>query len=156
MRNWKVLSDEIKLFQQAVSVYLDSHPPLFLKASQEHHNFVFEYLICCIDNTAIADDEKEKTLRGFLRMRWNAIRLSSVDYTFHPDFPANRACWSVAKFLVKEDECIAQVLMPTIKKIIGIELTGEDRVAMQYALSDYVSNDQFLLTTTSLLRPRKR
>lgn len=118
MRDWKRIEAELLKFHGQTIVW-HSDTPAEVKREWCAHAIKVIADLSAIINLSVADVEKEKRLRDYLALRWQLIKGTSVDYTFHPQFPMNRACLRVAEFLVKADEALCQVLMPTISHVIG-------------------------------------
>lgn len=118
MNDWKLLADVVSAFAMEEVSFSES----ILVGERErwtlHNAEVFEILSQIIA-LPLLDNVKEERLRLYLMMRWFFIKLTPVDYTFYPNFPANNACLRVALALQKQDESIFEILMPGIVKMIG-------------------------------------
>lgn len=108
----------------------------------------------------LEDAEKEKRLRYFFHVRWHVIARSGLDYTFNPQLPTNQFYVKVAQEILKKNEAVCQILMPSIKKIIGSSYPPEnliecckDEVTGEFYVSSFLTHqdDDALISLTTLL-----
>src|SRR3990167_3841557 len=124
MRDWSHLQEQIQTKKAEPCMWPDSFLPEQQKKFSEFHEYTIGVLDAILQ-FSIPDDEKEKRLRDFLKLRWLLIQNSSLDYTFNPNLSSNLACLLTAIFLTKQNESACEILMPTVKKIFGSTFSHE-------------------------------
>lgn len=85
----------------------------------------------------LADDEKEYRLRLFFIMRWEGVINTSLDYTLNPQLPTNQLFLRIAKQIVKPEEAVCSVLMPTIQKVVGSDLPDDIKYASEDSSGEF-------------------
>lgn len=123
MRDWNSLIQTVRSFLKTRCVFPETIKPALREKFQQHNAHTLTMLEAIL-HADIDDHDKINRLQLFLSARWNLIMHTSVDYTFHPNFPANLACFYVATAIAGEEKAVCQILMPTIQKIIGSGVDG--------------------------------
>lgn len=142
MRNWDALVGELQLLSAQPCVWSS----VVVSADREKLEYLQQYAIRTLLGflqLPLPDEEKENRLRQFFYMRWVQIGSSSLDYTLNPHLPANQACLKVAGKIAKKDEPICQILMPTLKKVIGSSLdlkSASEDFEGEFLLEHYLIN----------------
>ncbi|OGT42128.1 MAG: hypothetical protein A3F13_04125 [Gammaproteobacteria bacterium RIFCSPHIGHO2_12_FULL_40_19] len=116
MRNWNTLADEA----------------LILMSQSNHSAFdlmLLEHLDKLLRFPSFNEDVRKKRLRRLLAIRWTVLAQTSMDYTFNPQNPINCLYLEIAEKIAANDEAVCQILMPTVKKIIGTGFSPEDVVS---------------------------
>lgn len=71
----------------------------------------------------------EAEIRYFLKKRWDYIKYSCADYLNLPYSPINQLCIKLAQKIVKKDEPLIKVLMPSIQ-VDDYGITGENLIEL--------------------------
>lgn len=122
MSRWETLAQEAESLQGQVY-----HWPAAFSERIQHALESFDGL--CISRlktlllSALTDQNKNIKIRRLFSMRWTVVANTSLDYTLNPALPSNVWYLAIAKHIAGPDEAIIQILMPTVKKVIG---TGMD------------------------------
>src|SRR3989338_2043918 len=137
MRTWTGIVSQIRSLKSLPCVFPKSIVPEIKSLWEKHNATVLDYLLNAIQISVIGEHEKEKRLRHYFAIRWNLIKNTSADYTFNA-LPSNRACALIARFIAKQEESIVNILMPSVKNIIGIVFTPTD-----HNIASYIPNEDF-------------
>lgn len=124
MSNWDKLQKSISGLQDEAIMWHRDIPDSLRDEWTNHGVAVFQLLTTLLALPNISDEEKENRLRRYLTLRWQLTQRTSVDYTLHPQFPANKACLLIAEAIAKSDELVVQILMPTVTAVIGVADTA--------------------------------
>lgn len=107
------------------------------------------HLKSLIDNYT-DEDLLEKKIRDFLAVRWRAIWGSNLDYISFTHGFLNQLCYNLAQKIVKPDEPLIQVLIPTITVtdyiIVSEDLRGlteiqGDNATRELAFGDFLISE---------------
>lgn len=91
----------------------------------ELNYYVIDMLLNILHNIK-GEEQLCPRLREFLGFYWKLTQHTSIDYTFNPRFPANEACRAVAYNIRNSNEAICDVLMPTVREVVGIVGAGDE------------------------------
>ena len=110
----KILKDIIKSFKsQPYRLAESSFTATLITDMRNESDAVFVWLEKFTSRFSHDDDELRATdiavLKLFLKLRWRTIAGSSIDYTQHPNLPANQACLQIAQAITASHESICQV-----------------------------------------------
>ncbi|GEM_PF-4008996 len=68
-------------------------------------------------------------IRKFLALRGRLFVTTSFDYTHAPQLPSNQLCVTLARKVLKPDEALCQLLIPTISHVYGTHFMPDDVVS---------------------------
>lgn len=166
-KEWRILQEELRVSQLSNKVFvdqtiqaldnqeIDSQTLLrqygtsslgIIRAFLQYTLDFFNTLHTCFD-PSIADAEQEKLLRDILIMHGNVVSRSSMDYFLNPSLAIHAACLLVAKFIVGSNESLINILLPSVKRIVGIVPTDETGSFLSFISNELFCFEDFLLSS---------
>lgn len=145
---WIQLFDQLSELQSQPCIWLNEPPTeTTLEKCLAYNQFVLESLIALLSDLRCGITTDDTEIREFLVLCSKYTMSTSLDITFNPEWPANRALHLVAEQIAKPNETVCQILMPTIRRVVGSGFLETDiKSASENNKGKFVP--QYFLTST--------
>lgn len=118
MRDWNPYIAEIRALKRQTYCW---HPDVSEETRRELERFD-QFMLSALSAVLeyeFDEMEKKRCVRNFFAVRWVAVERTSLDDTFNPMLASNKFYLKLAQDIKGNNESVCDVLMPSVKRIIG-------------------------------------